>query len=113
MTDCNNNGCQCSQIREDVTAYLLHRLNGETETFNEEFMPVIELLTSGTAPLMTLMEAKNLHGLRPENDMSAVEMTALVLVELRARLGMVIEDATCHAIETEKSTLAVVGNEDE
>ena len=113
MTDCNNNGCQCSQIREDVTAYLVHRLKGSKKTFNAEFMPVIELMTSGTAPLMGLTEAKNLRGITPENDISAVDMASLVLVELRTRLQMLIEDATDFVIESEECSLAVVGSDDE
>lgn len=112
MSDCNENGCQCSQVRDDMKSYLIHRLKGSKNTFNSEFMPVIELLTSGTAPLMGLMEAKNLRGITPENDMSAVEMAALVIVELRTRLQMLVEDATCHAIESEECSLSVIGSDE-
>ena len=50
----DDNECQCSRQHEEMTAYLLHRLKGDTADFQRRVpASVLELLTSSTAPLMS------------------------------------------------------------
>ena len=108
MVDINRDEeCPCRQCRtqQEVTDFIAGRLRGDASAFNKEFMPLLELLTSATAPLMTLLEARNSHPTHPENNREAIDMAGLVLVMLHQRIDQLIEHAGYFAIDEEANLL--------
>lgn len=94
-------GSHTAQRETELTEYLISVIRNDSTAFNKEFLPLLELLTSSTAPLMSLLEAKNSHDIQPDNNMPEVRMAGMVLVMLHRQIGMLIEDAACLAVENQ------------
>ena len=93
-------GSHTAQRETELTEYLISRIRNDSTEFNKEFLPLLELLTGTTAPLMTLLEAKNSHDIQPENNLEEVRLAGMILVMLHRQIGMLIEDAACFAVES-------------
>lgn len=107
MVDFNKDDGFCDSCRteQEIADYLVGRLRGNTAVFNKEFMPLIELLTASTAPLMSLMEAKNRCEVDASGEMGAIRMAALSLMLLGHKIDTLIQHAGYFAIDGKHSEL--------
>lgn len=101
----NDGLCDSCKAEQELADYLVGRLRGDAETFRNEFMPLLELLTSSTAPVMTLMEAKNRCPVDTNEEMGAIRMAALSLMLLGNQIDQLIEHAGYFAIDGQQHLL--------
>ena len=109
MVDINRDKeCSCGRckVQGELTAYIHGMVrNNVPRQFNAEFMPLLELLSASTAPLMTLLEAINSHQLNPEENTGAIDMAGLALMQLSNELDTLILNAGCCTIESQHNNL--------
>ena len=97
MVDFNKDQeCPCRQCntQQAMISYLTDMVRNNTaKQFNAEFMPLLELLSASTAPIMGLMEAINHHHVDPEENSSEIAMAGLALAQLSQEIDTLILNA--------------------